>query len=254
MDVSGAEVQELTGEIRLLTQEISSLKQKLEEATVSLSRCHERLDEITTAVAATDNRVKKLEERDREMVDLSATVAHLQSEMNSMAQNHLQNELEITGVSENENENLHHIILVAARKIGVDLDDADIDWIHRVGPRRISGDQSDNIAKLPRPVVVRITRKAKRDQLLKAAKSRRNITSSDLEVPGTTRKIYYNERLTKENRMLFRDARSKTKQCNYAQCFCSQGKIYIRKQNGRPAILVRSVADLDSIAPSVIAN
>ncbi|CAB3243313.1 unnamed protein product [Arctia plantaginis] len=95
-----------------------------------------------------------------------------------------------------------------AAKIGVELSDNEIDWIERVGPKRPPPEinQSKPEQKLPRPVVVRLQRRNKRDLTLKAAKTRRNLTTTDLELNGPDLKVFFNERLTKENRNLFRAA------------------------------------------------
>ncbi|CAG5051590.1 unnamed protein product [Parnassius apollo] len=45
----------------------------------------------------------------------------------------MRNEVEIVGIPENLGENLNYTILVAATKLGVDLEDKDLDWVTRVG-------------------------------------------------------------------------------------------------------------------------
>lgn len=103
---------------------------------------------------------------------------------------------------------------------------------------------------MSRPVIVRLIRRAKRDELLKAARTRRNLTTADLELVGEPQKIFLNERLTKINRLLFRDARSRAKQGGYAFCWYNQGAIYVRQREGKSAVQIRSEYDLDRIFPS----
>lgn len=237
------EIKELIVEMRSLTQEISMLKEKLETATTSLTRCHERLDHLQTVVSATEDRVDKIAAEQKLIPQLNTQIIELQQELKQQAQDHLRNELEITGLPENQIENLTHIVLVVAKKIGVELEERDIDWIQRMGPpRKANADPSEK--RYPRSIVLRLLRREKRDIVLKAARVRRNLMSADVDVPGPSSKIFINERLTKDNRILFREARNVSKQNNYAYCFCSQGKIYIRKREGIPAIHIRSFADL----------
>lgn len=245
-DPTNSEVKELTAELRLLTKEISSLKQRLEVATESLTRCHERLDELGVAVAANESRIQAVETSTKEILELKCTVSQLQKELNSQAQGNLCNEVEISGIPESQNENLHHILLLATRKIGIDINDSDIDWVSRVGGRK-SVTRSDDDLKAPRPIVARLLRRSKRDQVLRASKSRKNITSTDLEIPGSPYKVYFNERLTKENRMLFRDARTKSKANGYAYCWCSRGSIYVRQREGKAATQISSFGDLNRL-------
>lgn len=268
-------IKDLTNEVRCLVQEICSLKGKLEDATKSLTRCHERLDELHASMEKNEVRLKILEARDSEIALLKAEISELKTDVSLHAQHQLRNEIEVCGIHEHPNENLHHTILVAARLMGVEMENRDIDWAMRVGPKRkapaSSNKESSNPAStdydkmkdppatakpadkpaLPRPVVVRLLRKSTCDQFLSAAKTRRNITSADLEIAGPPLKIFYNERLTKTNRQLFRKARDATKLHNFFYCWCTQGSIYIRKQDGKPAIRILSQQQLDSITGSL---
>ncbi|CAG9136918.1 unnamed protein product [Plutella xylostella] len=200
-----------------------------------------------------DSRLKKLESREIQVLELQATVSELKSNLNLQAQNQLKNELEISGVPEHTNENLHHVLLVAARKVGVSLEEHDVDWISRVGPKRPAAAPAtdpDTASRLPRTIVVRMLRRTKRDEVIKAFKTRRNISNKDIEVDCPTLKIFCNERLTKENRLLFREARGRSKQLGYAYCWCHHGTIFVRQRDGKPSKLIQSRDDLDRILPS----
>lgn len=70
-----------------------------------------------------------LEKRDAEVDCLQVTVTQLQNELKAQAQANLRNEVEMVGIPENSSENLYHTVLVAAKKVGIDLEDADIDWV-----------------------------------------------------------------------------------------------------------------------------
>lgn len=86
------------------------------------------------------------------------------------------------------------------------------------------------------------------EKVLKAAQSCRNVTSADLDISDPSLRVFFNERLTKENRMLFRDALVKCKQNGFAQCsvlYCSHEVIFIRKTDGKPATPVHNFVDLD---------
>ncbi|CAG5034122.1 unnamed protein product [Parnassius apollo] len=246
------EIRELTAVIARLTSEFSTLKTKLDEVTHSLCHCHERMDELVRGMSANENRLTKLEKRDQEIINLHASVAHLQNELNIQAQQGLRNEIEIVGIPEGNNENLEHIVKVAAQKVGAQLEDVDVDWITRVGPRRLAVPPNvpDGGSRMPRPIVVRLLRRSKRDQVLKAFKSRKTLTSADLGIIGSPIKVFCNERLTKENSLLFREARARAKTHDYAFCWCNQGAIYIRKREGKAATLIRTKHDLDRHLPT----
>lgn len=236
------EVGELTSEIRNLTQEISSLKQKLEDATISLVRCHERLDELSASMATTDSRLRKSE---TEVIVLKANISQLKCELNTQAQHRLSNEIEIAGIPEMENENLADIICEAGRKIGIEIGKQDIDWIARAGPRRTASTR-DGLS-FPRPVVARLLSRTKRNDVLKVSKSTRNLNSNDLKISGPSSKTYFNERLTRENRQLFRESRTLSKENKYDHCWCNNGRIFVRQRQGKPAIHIATQEDLHRI-------
>ncbi|CAG4977677.1 unnamed protein product [Parnassius apollo] len=102
----------------------------------SLTRCHERLDELGNTMASTNTHLASVEQKQAEIHPLNDAVSHFQKNLNMMAQKQLSNELEIIGIPENKNENLTYTVLVASRKIRIDLADLDIDWVAHVGPQR----------------------------------------------------------------------------------------------------------------------
>ncbi|XP_013193029.1 uncharacterized protein LOC106136907 [Amyelois transitella] len=250
-DSTGNELGMLTEQLRSLTQEFSLVKEKLEDLTHSLSHTNERMDDIMSKIVTTNEKIKYLENRDRELENLQATVSLLRNEVNTQAQFNLRNEIEIVGIPESANESLQHIVLVAARKAGVDLEDSDIDWVARVGSKRpqMTTTLPEDRLSTPRPIVVRLLRRSKRDNFLKSSKSRKGMTSSDLEVSGSSMKVFFNERLTKENRFLFRETRLRAKQHGYAFCWCNQGTIYVRQREGKGAIRISSHQELDRVLP-----
>uniref|UniRef100_A0A2A4IZJ0 FP protein C-terminal domain-containing protein n=1 Tax=Heliothis virescens TaxID=7102 RepID=A0A2A4IZJ0_HELVI len=135
-----------------------------------------------------------------------------------------------------------------AQKIGVPLGENDLDCITRVGPRQQRSASNTEIA--PRQLVVRFVRRYKRNEFMQALKTRRNLTSTDIEIEGPTRKLYCNERLTRENRQLFRACRTSAKENGYKFCWTKNGSIYIRKQEGNPTIQIRNSDDLLRLMPA----
>lgn len=136
-----------------------------------------------------------------------------------------------------------HTVRVIAHKIGISIDDQDIDYVSRAGPRRQQ--VSNTTDNLPRNLIVRFVRRHQRDNFLKAAKTRSPLHSTDIEISGANRQVYINERLTPGNRQLFRAARLAAKEHGYRYCWCRNGAILIRKQEGNPPIRIRNSDDLD---------
>ncbi|KAJ8713892.1 hypothetical protein PYW08_007512 [Mythimna loreyi] len=226
----------LNSEIKLLRGDVVDIKTHITSLTEHLTQCYTRLDEY-------DSRIKTLEKREEEIISLNSTIANLRDQLNTQVQSSLKNELEISGVNELKNENPLHIVCVLAHKIGVSIEEQDLDFVSRAGPRRQQ--LKDSAETPPRTLAVRFVRRYKRDEFLKAAKTRRNLTSTDLEIAGTTRNVYVNERLSQGNRQLFRATKLCAREHGYHFCWVKNGAILIRKQEGNPAIHIRNTEDLE---------
>ncbi|KAL4720055.1 hypothetical protein ACJJTC_009836 [Scirpophaga incertulas] len=159
-------------------------------------------------------------------------------------QDHLKNDLEILGIAEQANENLHQIVITASRKVGVQLAETDIEDMMRVGSKISKQPKSSAYTRVSRPIVLKLLRRRKAEELLRAAKSRRNLTSENL-VDGHPAPIFFNERLTRENRQLFREARKRTKEYGFQYCWIKNGGILVRKADGKPAKRIYTNEELD---------
>ncbi|KOB70404.1 Uncharacterized protein OBRU01_15341 [Operophtera brumata] len=221
MALPSSDLQALTDEIRLLRATVFSFKQEIETISSSVSKINKQLEEVVAHISITDVRISALEKRsETESALLKQQVSSLQEQLNTQAQAHVRNEIEIIGLPESSNENLQHIAMVAAKKLGVDLKDQDVDWITRAGPIQAKSTHASvssrtDVAQFCRPVVMRLVRRTKRDELLKATKGRKSVTASDLQVGDKPTKVFFNERLTRENRLLFREARLRASQAGY---------------------------------------
>ncbi|XP_013166399.1 PREDICTED: uncharacterized protein LOC106116886, partial [Papilio xuthus] len=242
VDSASSDCTDITKEIKLLRQALSGLNSNLTEAIQSIQECSKRLDDVTTKIELTEKRLSDLENRQtKENIELKSQVAMLMDKVNTQEQLLLKNEIEIAGVPESRNESLRHIVKLVGNKIGVDVTDEDLDLTMRAGPRNST---KPNIS---RSIVVRFLRKQKKDDFLSAAKIRKNITSKDITPDVSEHKIYINERLTKQNRYLFRETRFRTKQSNFKYCWAKNGLIYVREKEGKAATLIRTIADLDNM-------
>lgn len=240
------ELTALLSEIRLLRSDVCEIKDQMSSMNISLNQCNERLDEMMMHIEHSDKRLKALEDREIENAALRSQVSLLQEQLSINNQASLRNEIEIMGIPEVPGENLCHVLRLAATKAGAELLDNEIDWISRVGTKQLSKlDNSEKQTPLlrGRPIVIRLVSRNKRDDLMKRWKSRK-ISSKDLEIDGKEQKVYFNDRLTKENRILFRDVRQRAAQSGYRYCWTNRGSIFVRKQEGSSAIQIRSPAEM----------
>lgn len=226
----------LIDEVRQLRKEVQDLRSDNFALKEEIKSYHQVLNNTLMDHSA------KLEVVDHEISDLRGTVSGLCHTINTLEQDALRNELEIIGLPELTNENLCHLVLLTSKKLGVAVSEEDIDSVTRVGPK--ARNLSQDSMKLPRHVVVKLLRRRKRDEIIAAAKSRRNLSSEGI-TESDPRTIFFNERLTKRNRQLFQAARVRAKKHAFRYCWVQNGVILARRADGKPAVRITSLLDLD---------
>lgn len=238
-----------TADISALVLEIREMRKEMQELPLIRKEVSDLKNQISSMSAAMNQKFSefetKLSIKYHEIAHLQASIFELKHIINDQEQQNLTNEMEIAGVEEHDNENLNHTILLISKKIGVDLVDSDLDFVMRVGLKRVKNPKplpTENA--MPRPIVVKLLRRSKRDEFIRAAKGRRNLTTEEI-TKGPATKIYVNERLTKYKRFLFRETRKRAQQYSYKYCWVRNGAIYVRKEEKMPAILIRTPVDLD---------
>ncbi|KAG7305694.1 hypothetical protein JYU34_009812 [Plutella xylostella] len=187
-------------------------------------------------------------EQDGTIAQLQESIAELRSDLNEREQSALLTDIEISGIPELDGESPLHIVMAVAKKLGTILEERDIVSAMRMGPRRIVSISSSGPTSRPRPLVIRLARRATRDELIKCSRVRRGATTTDLGLAAHDPKPFYlNERLTKFNRILFGKVRVSRQQKNWKHAWTRDGRIYARQTDVSPAYLIRSEADLEHI-------
>lgn len=232
-------------------------------------------DEIRESLAALRGRMTGLEQRldavekkaaeaeamsgGEAVVELQETVSRLQQELQDRDQDALLSDLDIGHIPESRGENVVHIVTVLATKLGVALDSRDIVFAERVGAvgRNRDGAGDDGVVRdgtvgdgavgRPRRIVVRLTRRQLRDEMLQAARVRRTFTTADADLPGPPRRVYLNERLTRTNRQLFQRVRGECRKQLWRFAWTKRGRVYARQADGKQAYHIRSDVDCDRV-------
>ncbi|KAI5637832.1 hypothetical protein NE865_09487 [Phthorimaea operculella] len=236
-------IQDTPSDISMIMTELQHLRAEVAKVAEQNQEIKAEMTRLSTTLKQTvEEHEIKMQQAEIEIATLKTTIEQLHSTVGKQEQDSMRNDLEIIGVTEHKGENLKHIVQTAANKVGVELTELDIDDVMRVGRKAPSTDKFQN--QLPRPVVVKLLRKCKRDEIINAARTRHNITSENI-VEGAPTKLYFNERLTKTNRQLFRETRLRANKHGFRYCWLRYGCIFVRKSDGKPAIRISSSAELD---------
>ena len=137
--------------------------------------------------------------------------------------------LEIHGIPEITGENTDDIVKNVASIIGVELEESDISVSHRLGT---------SYQNQPKSIIVKFTRREKRDKMYLAKNKLKDLGTKDL---GYTRfnnsNIFMVESLTSKRRNLFKDSLQVKKSEGYRYLWTRQGKIFMRTDNDSPAAI-----------------
>lgn len=180
--------------------------------------------------------------------ELNTFIAQLKAELNDKEQEHLLNDIEITGLPEYDKESTEHLAIAVAAKLGLALEERDVVSCARAGPRRLIATSSEGAALRPRPLVVRLARRATRNLFLIKARTHRETTTEGIGLPIHKHvKIYINERLTKQNRTLLGKTREANKTCLWKYVWTRDGRILARKEDKATVFQIRSVVDIERV-------
>ncbi|XP_052754306.1 uncharacterized protein LOC128201424 [Galleria mellonella] len=247
------DTQMLALEIRRFREELSAsriqmqlLNENMARLSTGLDNCNARVDRLSIRV---DNLERQICEGSSSATSCEDTlmkaIEQLKAELNDRDQELLLNDIEISGVPEQKGENVTHVTLTLATKLGIKLSEEDVVSASRVGSVLRTSDGPTHQLR-PRLIVVRLARRTLRDQFLHEARIRRGATTGDAGLPGPSCRFYVNERLTRINRYVFHQARDVAKRCGWRFVWTRNGKIFVRhnNENGTVRHRIGSVPDL----------
>ncbi|KAJ0177672.1 hypothetical protein K1T71_006545 [Dendrolimus kikuchii] len=225
-----------------LAEYMSEIRNKMAEFRSSLAGIVQRLDGLEQRLSTVEQR--ETTSATKQIAELESVVAQFKLELNDRDQEALLTDLDICCLPEENGENIVHTIMVLGSKLGVKLENQDIVYAERIGAKNSSiATGSADVKVRPRRVVVRLARRHLRDELLQAARVRRNFTTVDIGLGGLPQRLYLNERLTQANRLLFHRVRQECRKRHWRFSWTKRGRIYTRQEEGMQAYLIRSDSD-----------
>ncbi|KAG7305873.1 hypothetical protein JYU34_008416 [Plutella xylostella] len=244
-----------TSALRQMQEVFNGMKREMTEFTASLNYTSEDIVQFRQELTEMKGQLKELDYYKSEVKTLRAEVSELRQVLEDKEQRHFLKDVEITGLTETNGENLTQVVNVLSNKLGVQLDPRDVDDVRRVAARGGgggggsggSGGAGAGAMERPRPVVLTFTRRAPRDQLIRAARVRRGITTDMLEIAGNSRRVFINEHLTKENRVLFSKARAVGADLKYKFTWTSNCNVFMRRTETSPVLRITSEAMLEKL-------
>lgn len=192
------------------------LAAKYDELLVKNAEHEKQIDSLNKVSAELST---KLAEKEAEIAQLKVTV-------NNVEQYSRRKNIEIHGVAQLPEEDLHQVLLDLSRKLEIKAPEKQsVEAIHRLKAKQ---------DKIP-AIIVRFRDQEERDLWLSKKKALRN------------ERIFINENLTTALKQLFWQCRQVGKQKNYKFVWMSNGKIFARKIEGATGIRINTENDLEKL-------
>ena len=148
--------------------------------------------------------------------------------------------IEISGIPRSQNENCEALIIEVGKKIGVEIEEKDIEVSHR------------NSAKQDAAIITKFASRKVSDKFLeKNAKIKaKKLKAADLgfeQQSDAGRRLFINESLTQRNKNLLRLTKLKKNELDYKFVWTRNGNIFVRKNETAPIKKINFTSDLDSL-------
>ena len=245
--VAATASQQTSGDVTILSilEEMRSFRAEVAEThrelTDNMTKHSDWVGELSSKI---DNVVKQVTDftteisaMKQENLNLKKQVTELMTKVNNLEQETKQNTLEIRGVPYKNDENLMDLLKQMGNAVNFDFNVNMIDKCFRY-----------KVNNQPGGIVVRFVRKIDLDKLLELRKKKKNFNSRDIGfMEGNATVIYFNESLTQARRKLLNAAKVVKREKHYTFLWVRNGRIFMRKNEGDPAVEIRAEEDLEKL-------
>lgn len=183
----------------------------------------EKYDEILSKLnelAGIKIEVEKMKKDMSRMNDIDIRLAELE-------QNTLSNQIEISGVSENVNENPIETAKDIANKLGIEILNEDIADIHRIPDRRQG---------FPRKIIIKFNNSG--------VTTRHNLLAAKNQTKKISPSLYIGEVLSSYNKDLLWKTKKRAQELNHQYTWFKKGKVFTRKSTESKIINIKHERDL----------
>lgn len=230
---------------RLVHNQLKDITNRITEFQESINYIGGQYEELKNLLSTTSTALKYVKDENKALkesiITLEARVKILEdTNIKQQQWDRLQN-IEITGVSEEKGEDTVCIVQKISQSIGVPIMPSDIEFAHRVQPRRAAS------AVRGRPIIARLRQRTVKDEIIAAARKHRDLNANKVGISGENSKIYVNEHLTKDNKLLLSSCKNKVRELRYKFIWTKNCRIFVRKNETSPPIPINSSSDISKI-------
>ncbi|XP_028038465.1 uncharacterized protein LOC114249196 [Bombyx mandarina] len=233
-----AEVQEAVACFR---DTILELKSEISTLRDSVSFISDKYEAISKRFLEFNDHLKVIPTLKNELSILDSRMQSIDSQFNLKEQWSRRSNIEILGIPERKGENLIELVSKIAEKAGFALNpQIDVDFVTRVAPMDRSSSRS-------KPVILRFVSRYRKDDMLAKLRRLKELKSSDIGFPHDSSRLYFNDHLTKNNKLLLKNVKNLAKEKFYKYVWVRNCTILVRKNDVSPPVVIASQDDLKKI-------
>lgn len=221
------------------------LERENSETKKSLEFISSKYDDLIKNIEMVLTNNKKLEDKmsvlQEENVNLRQEIESLRDAQDEMEQRSRGCNIDIHGIPEVKGENLMTLLDKMGSTVNVPLPSSSIVSVHRVARGHSSP------SNRPRNIVVQLSTKRLRDDVIAAVRTRRGLTTEQLGLGVPATNFYVNEHLTLKNKILFAKTRAAGKANGYKYIWVRNGSIMAKKDDLSRVVTIRREGDLQKM-------
>lgn len=230
MEVHLACLPGLVKDVKDIKLELAEVKNSCESNSANLTKCTLRLDEV-------EKKIPDLEANNVKINSLSQQLAQLKSEITNRDQWYRLNNLEVKGVPLKNNENLFTIMKHIGEIVGFPIQSNSINYISRI-PVHNSKEKS---------IIVSFVNRYIKENFIASARLRKTISAEELGFKDCHNKIFVNDHLTPDYKMLLTKTKTELKSKNYKYVWVKFAKIHVRKDDNSKVHVINNESDLNRL-------
>lgn len=230
-----------------MRSDIQRVTDSIQEINKKFVEMESRFSDIEDRLIINENKTAFIPKLKQDLDSAKDSISALQNELQQRDQIARMNNVEISGIPIAAGENLSTLVRAISNKVGYSLDDRDIDGITRVRRFEVSGVSAESRASRPPAIIVKFARRLCKDKFLAAVRSRRGLTTADVDLSGPSLNVYVSDHLTPRNKQLLQRARQIKAELNYSYLWVRDCRILMRKNERSKVVVIRNDADISKL-------
>lgn len=226
----------------------ADVNDQLKKLSATVKSWESKINGFSSTISAVNSQISDLKQ---ENVKLKQELDCLRNNLKDISDNNQRNEqwvrrsnIQINGIPEKKSENLFDLVKSLAQKCNFKIDtNNDIDFVTRIAVKN----DLDN--KTPKPIIVKMHSRYKKDDFLLSLRKLKNCTAADVGVTGgqSSNRVFFNDHLSSRNKYLLRQAKRLAKEKGYAYCWVRNCTIMVRRSDQSPVLHITSEECLNKI-------